>query len=274
MIIDGHAHASGDLLTPDSIVRTLDRAGVDKVILVPGETGKSANYCLPDIARLLPKRNVTKAFNILTKAIVMHLSNASQQLAEANAYVHRLHQQVPERVIQFYLVSDAEVNTAQELEVRWDGWGFRGLKIHQCWYRIPVDSALFRAAASWAESKGLPVFIHLGTDKEVRKLIAYKERHPRLKIIVGHLFGLEMLLRSKIPLSNLWVDISTYQVTSDRRVLQAIEGLGAERVVFGSDSPYGKDNIVRNIERVRRLPISQLEKDRILGLNLQELLGL
>jgi Tat protein secretion system quality control protein TatD with DNase activity len=34
MIIDGHAHACGESLTAEEIVRKLDENGVDKVVLV------------------------------------------------------------------------------------------------------------------------------------------------------------------------------------------------------------------------------------------------
>ncbi len=37
MIIDGHAHACGDFLTSEGILEKLNEAGVDKVVLVPGE---------------------------------------------------------------------------------------------------------------------------------------------------------------------------------------------------------------------------------------------
>ena len=49
MIIDGHAHASGDFLKPENIIDNLDKSGVDKVILVPGELESTKNYSLPNL---------------------------------------------------------------------------------------------------------------------------------------------------------------------------------------------------------------------------------
>ena len=55
-------------------------------------------------------------------------------------------------------------------------------------------------------------------------------------------------------------------------MLKAVDHFGADKIVLGSDTPFGRNNLRRNIERVERLPLSQDEKGRILGLNLAELL--
>ena len=274
MIIDGHAHAYGDFLTIESIIQTLDTAKADKVVLVPGEMNKSKNYPFPNIAKVFPKRNVTKFFNLLTKIIVMKITKANKQFGKVNEYIYGLTRKLPDRVIQFYLITDNSRNIVQELEGKYSDWGFKGLKIHQCWYTISVDSIIFCDTANWAEKHGLPIFIHLESDKEVKKLIEYKRLHPQLKIIIGHLFGLELFIESRNKFENLYFDISTYQVTSDYRVLKAIEYFGADKIILGSDTPYGKDNLKKNIERVKNLPLNQDEKGKILGLNLKELLNI
>ena len=273
MIIDGHAHASGDFLTPEGIIKNLDAAKTDKVVLVPGEMNRSKAMPSPNVAKLFPKRNVTKFFNLLIK-MVMRITKANEQFKKANEYVYKFTRNLPERVIQFYLITDSSPNISHELKEKFSEWDFKGLKIHQCWYNIDIDSTIFRDSANWAEKHGLPIFIHLESDKEVKKLIEYKRLHPQLKIIIGHLFGLELFIESRNKFENLYFDISTYQVTSDYRVLKAIEYFGADKIILGSDTPYGKDNLKKNIERVKNLPLNQDEKGKILGLNLKELLNI
>jgi predicted TIM-barrel fold metal-dependent hydrolase len=273
MIVDGHAHASGDFLTPEGIVKTLNAANTEKVVLVPGEMNRFKAMPFPNVAKLFPKRNVTKIFNLLIK-IVVRITKANEQFKKANNYVYELSQNVPNRVIQFYLITDSSPNISQELEEKYREWEFNGLKIHQCWYRIKIDSTIFIDSANWAEKHGLPIFIHLESDKEVKKLIEHKKYHPELKIIIGHLFGLELFINSRIELENLYFDISTYQITSDYRVKRAIEHFGADKITLGSDTPFGKDNLIKNIERIKCLPLSEDEKSKVLGLNLKELLGI
>ena len=79
MIIDGHAHACGDFLTPESIIRNLDKSGVDKVVLVPGELGSSKNFLLPNLASIFPSKNVVRITNYLTK-FVMRITGAISQI--------------------------------------------------------------------------------------------------------------------------------------------------------------------------------------------------
>ena len=272
MIIDGHAHASGDFLTPEGIVHILDAVKADKVVLVPGEMNRSKDMPFPNVAKVFPKRNVTKFFNILTKLVVMRITKANRQFGKLNEYVYVLTHKLPDRIIQFYLITDSSQNITQELEDKYCDWGFKGLKIHQCWYTISIDSTIFRDTANWMEKHDLPIFIHLESDKEVKKLIEYKRLHPKLKIIIGHLFGLELFIESKIKFENLYFDISTYQVTSDYRVLKAIEYFGADKIILGSDTPFGRDNLKKNIERIKNLPLNQDEKVKILGQNLKKLL--
>ncbi len=83
---------------------------------------------------------------------------------------------------------------------------------------------------------------------------------------------MELFIKSGIEFENLYFDISTYQVTSDYRVLKAVDHFGADRIVLGSDTPFGRNNLRKNIERVEGLPLSQDEKSKILGMNLAELL--
>ena len=64
------------------------------------------------------------------------------------------------------------------------------------------------------------------------------------------------------------------QNTSNYRVLKAIEYFRADKIILGSDTPYVKDNLKKNIERVKNLPLNQDEKGKILGLNLKELLNI
>ncbi|UCC38887.1 MAG: amidohydrolase family protein [Candidatus Aminicenantes bacterium] len=273
MIIDGHAHACGDYLTPDGILEKLDENNTDKVILVPGELNSKKTYALPDLARRFPKRNVVKLFNALTK-MVIRSTGAVKHIQEGNDYVFELAKKIPQRVIQFFWVTKEISGIHQVLEEKHKTQKFKGLKLHQCWESFSVESNYFMNIADWAENKGLPVFIHFGSDKEILKLIEYKKIHQDLVLIIGHLYGLEFFLKEKLTFNNIYFDISTFQVTSDERVMKAIKRFGAEKITFGSDTPYGKNNLKNNIERINRLPISQGEKELILGLNMKNLLGL
>lgn len=273
MIIDGHAHACGEYLTPERISQTLFENDTDKVVLVPGELDSNTTYPFPNVAKYFPNRNVTKFFNRLIR-LVFKITNAKKDLKMGNAFVHSLVKSLPEKVIQFYLLTDDDHDIYNVLTTKHKEQGFKGLKIHHCWFPILIDSDFFAKIADWATENEMPIFIHLLSDKEVYKLIEVKKTNPKLKLIVAHLFGLEIFIKLNFKDENLYFDISTFQVTSDKRVLKAIDFVGADKIIIGSDTPYGKRNLQKNIERLKRLDISDNQKDLILGENMRRLLNL
>jgi predicted TIM-barrel fold metal-dependent hydrolase len=274
MIIDGHSHACGKFLTAQSIVKSLDENGVDKVILVPGELNSKLEYSLPDIASMLPNRNVVKVTNYMTK-FAMKLTGAVKDIPKGNEHVYNLKTIASNRVIQFVWMTTAIKDRTKYLDDKFAVWKFHGVKLHQCWENFSIDSKFFNEVAIWTEIHDLPLFIHLYSDSEVTKLINYKKSHPKLKLIIAHLFGLELFIKDKFKDNNLYFDTSTIQLISNHRLIKALDFVGAERILFATDTPYGaKDNIKKNITRIKSLDISSNENNLILGLNMKRLLNL
>jgi predicted TIM-barrel fold metal-dependent hydrolase len=271
MIIDGHAHACGPFLRAEGIVQALDAAGADRVVLVSGEADSEKTYSLPRVARRFPNTDVVAWTNRLTRAVIA-LTGGARHIAPGNEHVYRLSQELPDRVIPFHWVSLNRQVHFGVLERLYDEQRFRGLKLHQCWERFRVFSENFEAVMSWAEQKGLPVFIHLYDRRGVRELIDYLRHHPDAKVIVGHLFGLEDYIASGLRFERVVFDTSTHELVSTQRILKAIEHFGVQQVVMGSDTPYARDALRLAIACVRSLPLSDPEKNSILGENLRRLL--
>jgi uncharacterized protein len=273
MIIDGHAHASGDYLTPESIIKNLDDNKVDLVILSPGELNSNTTYKIPNIAEVFPAKNVAKVTNAMTQ-IVTRLTHAIDTIAAGNEYVYDLTEKCRNRVLQCVWVTGKIPDSAGYLTQKLSEWHFKSLKIHQCWENISVDSGLFKTVAEWAEINNMPFFIHPSSDREVLKIIEYKKKHRNLKLIIAHIFGLELFIKDCYRDENLYFDISSLQYTSTLRVLKAIDFAGADKILLGSDTPYGINNLKKNVERVKSLDISNSEKQMILGDNMKRLLGI
>ena len=274
MIIDGHSHACGKFLTAESIVKVLDDNGVDKVVLVPGELNSKSEYSLPDIASKFPNQNVVKVTNYMTK-LVMTLTGKVKDIPAGNEHVYDLKTKTDNRVIQFIWATTRIKNITDYLNKKFNDWAFHGVKLHQCWEKYSVDSEFFRQVANWTEKNDLPLFIHLFSDKDVIRLIDYKREHPKLKLIVAHLFGLEIFISKNFKDDNLYFDSSTIQLISDHRLKMAIDFVGANRILFGTDTPYGaKDNISRNLKRLKGLDIPNKDKELIIGENMKRLLNI
>lgn len=272
-MIDGHAHACGDLLTTEGILRTLDAHGVDKVVLVPGQHQSAKTYRLPNLAKRFPTREVANLTNAMTKLVVRATGSAKHVEAD-NEAVFGLTQACPGRVLQFYWVMLRHGFDLSAVSARHREWGFKGLKVHQCWDDFDVAGAAFDALADYAAANELPVFIHLNGAAQVTALAEFAAGRPDTTFIVGHLYGIERFLGAGHPLPNMYFDFSCPDLVSDLRLRRALEHLGAARLILGSDAPYGRDNLARGIARIRSLDIPETDKELALGGNMERLLGL
>jgi predicted TIM-barrel fold metal-dependent hydrolase len=271
MIIDAHAHACGAFLKGKDIIETLKKNNVDKIVLVPGELGSNKNYSLPELAGKFPNTDVVLFTNFLTK-IVIGISGAAKQIEKGNAYVYSLAKKYPERIIQFYWVRLSLPNALENLERHYREYGFKGIKIHQCWDSFRINSDTFHKVAEWANSKDLPIFVHLFSKKQATQLAKYIKEHSKPIFIIAHLFGLERYIEEGLTSDNIFFEISAPQLISIKRLMKAIHQFGAGRILLGSDTPYGLKNLELNIKRIRTLNITDDEKDLILGNNIKTLL--
>jgi predicted TIM-barrel fold metal-dependent hydrolase len=205
---------------------------------------------------------------------MISLTGKAKDIPEGNQLVFALTQAYPEQIIQFFWVLLQKPDTVQEMEDRFSEWKFKGIKLHQCWDTFPIGSEPFSRVAKFAAEKNLPIFIHVSNYREVRALIEYSKQHPATRFIVGHLFGLGLYLQAKHKLENLYFEISNTYLVSSQAVNKAINHFGADKIILGSDTPYGRNSLPLNIERVKMLSISEEAKEMILGKNLQTLLQL
>jgi uncharacterized protein len=212
--------------------------------------------------------------NYLTK-FVMKLTGKVKGIPIGNENVYELVQKTNGRVIQFIWITTQINGPSDYIDSKWKDWNFKGIKLHQCWEDFSVDSVFFREVALWAENNDLPLFIHLYSDSEVVKIIEYKKKHKDLKLIIAHLFGLEIFIKHNFKDENLYFDTSTLQLISQNRLMNAINFAGVRNVLFGTDTPYGgKDNIRKNLYRIVDLEISDEDKELILGGNMERVLNI
>jgi predicted TIM-barrel fold metal-dependent hydrolase len=271
MIIDAHAHACGPFLKAENLIRVLDENRVDLVLLTPGQKDLEKEYNLPDLGKMFPNRDVVAITNAMTR-LVTKLNGTLGQIEEGNANVYKLAQRCPDRIAQFYWATLNRPGILEQMERDYAAYQFKGIKLHQCWENFSIRSVAFEGIADFATSLRLPIFIHMGSRLEVRTLIEYIRRSPKTIFIIGHLFGMEEYIRSGLTFQNVYFEISSPSIISLVRLEQAIACFGAQRIVMGSDIPYGKDNLRRNIQRVQALGISTEEKELILGQNILKIL--
>lgn len=160
--------------------------------------------------------------------------------------------------------------------------GGRGVKLHPVLQEVPAEARSWHPVLEAVGAHGVPVLTHTGDfSYHVRRRPAsvyasparferMLRAFPRQTFILGH-SGLQQFdeaLALARKHDNAVVETSFQHHT---RIRRALEALGSERVVFGSDWPASDPSIA--LKQVRRAARSDDELERMLCRNAQRLLG-
>jgi predicted TIM-barrel fold metal-dependent hydrolase len=287
MIIDCHYHFEPRLLTQDRLLKKMCACGVDKVALM-GVINEPIPKPPDFLLKILRFALTHRSFRFLAKMLAANFTPEGNikipagvfQLYPdpANEPVFQAVADNPDRFLGWVFVNPkGETNQIQEFN-RWkDNLGFIGVKAHPFWHRYsPVE--LLPVAEQLAKM-GKPLLIHAGFGSH-GDYDALVQKVPSLKLVLAHAgFPLYFDTWKKIKNNkNVYVDLSQTSYLNDRTTRQAVEYLGVERCLFGTDGPYGVHGndhlfdysfIKRRIEKL--FPDREIQK-KLLGENFLKLI--
>ncbi|MEJ5299553.1 MAG: amidohydrolase family protein [Thermodesulforhabdaceae bacterium] len=149
--------------------------------------------------------------------------------------------------------------------------GFKGIKWHRHADepRYNYDDPECKIMIDEICKRSMPVVL----EEEFTETVAFvRERAAGVKVIIPHL-GLLNGGYGRIKSEGLWDLPNVYADTAlaDRFTIEDyVRNYGVERLLFGSDFPFG--NPKRELRKIMDLPISELEKDKIVRENVLNLL--
>lgn len=154
-------------------------------------------------------------------------------------------------------------------------WGCRVLKIMPAIYNAPPTAAPTRALLDLARELGIIVNIHSGgNNSHPLEIGALARRYPEVPIIMDHM-GYRYEGRSAILAAqdnpNVYLG-TTIAAFEPGFVAGAIQEVGAERIIFGSNLPNCYPDLA--VEALRRGNFGRETEALILGENLARLLGI
>ncbi len=273
MIIDGHSHQGGEYRDLQSIISVLDRLGVDKAVLCPADSERHDPVSIPGMGNRFNGPELNFVVNRFIRA-AMARGNRWSAIERSNKKVFELASLSGGRILQFYWINPLKEGIYGDMEEKLNFWKFAGIKLHQACHPFSIKSAMFNTIAEFAASKNLPVFIHLYSKMDVLDFISLSGSYST-NFIVGHLIGLEIFISEKKLLgNNVYFDISCPPLVSANRIVLAINEFGANRIIMGSDTPYGKNNLAQVMTVIQSLRLEEEEKEMILGNNLKSILPL
>ncbi len=161
--------------------------------------------------------------------------------------------------------------------------GLKGVKMHPEFQNFCFeDESLFPIWEACIENN-IFVLTHTGKDvgfsaphhTDPRRLKIFHECFKKLKLVLAHLgsWGMWDEVEEFIVGLPVYLDLAfTLKRITDEQLIRIIRRHGAERVLFGTDSPWcDQEKAVRHF---RKLPLTEKEKDLILGLNAAQLLDI
>jgi len=143
----------------------------------------------------------------------------------------------------------------------------RGWQDTESNYDVLEDPELPELVGKLANS-GKPIIF----EEELDFTLRFIDRFPDLKLIIPHLgmLGGNPLdfLRHLKNKDHIYFDTALGQKST---IQEFVRTLGPERVIFGSDIPFG--SMENELSKVQTLPLSDADKERILYRNILELTG-
>lgn len=253
MIIDAHAHLGPglanhgegacefDATTGEKCVIAMDAAGIDKAIIF-APLYEGGDFVDPDYRR-------------------------------GNAAIHEAVQQFPDRFIGYGRVSP---NLQHEAVREWrrcvEEYHMQGLMLHPDWESFwPTNQRLVWPLAEICAEYSLPITFHTGYYPKCQPMLflPLAEAFPQTPIFLKHI-GYQywrdaIIVARHAP--NVYLE--TAGNSSSGEIMESIKQAGASKVVYGSDLPYLKPQVV--LAKIRGLPISEESRNLVLGGNVSRI---
>jgi len=144
----------------------------------------------------------------------------------------------------------------------------RGISDCSSQYEV-LDDPVLPEFLEKSETIGLPLIV----EEELKFTVVFAKRSGKLNLIIPHLgmLGgnpLDFLAAFKKH-EHVFFDTALAQ---PQTILRFVREVGAERILFGSDIPFGTMKL--ELQKVLSLPLNDREKEAILGGNIRRLTGL
>jgi len=218
------------------------------------------------------------------KAICWPMVSYTREIAPDNQAIYEGAKRHPDRIINFGGVNPLlGVEEAKEELTRCiEEYGVKGVKLNGARDGYYIDDPhLSLPLIEMIAQAGIVLALHCGSNDFERthpfRIAKISEMFPDLPIMVVHMGGAgrPALHDAVIELAQKYP--TWYLIDSEadyRKVLQAVEILGAERVCYGSDTPFCPMKFEWGIRQVIYQELSDEERGLVLGGNMARLLHL
>lgn len=282
MIIDFHTHTFPDKIADAAVSKLKESAGI------PAWTDGTNR----GLSASMKEAGVDLSIVLPVATSPRQVPGINDKAAEANRHTGET------GVFSFGCIHPDYEDWHSEL-LRLRDLGLKGFKIHPVYQRTNIDEPKFLRLLERAGELDLIVAAHCGVDMgypgldfctphQIRRAI---EQLGPVKFVAAHMGGWKNwdCVAEELADLPIWFDTSfsggtitpltedslsprERQLLSEEEFVRLVRLYGANRIVFGTDSPWTDQK--QSVEWLQALPLTREEKIAILGGNAQRLLGL
>ena len=289
MIIDFHTH-----IFPDKIAgKTIEALGT--LAGVKAATDGTLNGLLDSMEK-----------SGVDRSVIMPVCTKPEQFESINAFAKKVNDTYKGKLLSFGGIHPDCENYKEKLAYI-KSLGLPGIKIHPDYQKVMIDDVRFMRIIEYASELGLIILTHAGIDiglpepvhcqpDKMRKVLDIIQPE---KMLLAHLGGWKQwdMVYEYLAGENVYLDtaflfgvgmkenylsednekdrsslVNHYNYMEQDMFFKILEKHNFKKVLFATDSPWS--DAKAGIEYIRSLPVSEEVKERILGGNALELLGI
>ena len=282
MIIDFHTHIFPDRIAASAIDRLSHQAHIQAF----------SDATAAGLSRSLQEAGVDLA-------IVLPVATSPGQVEKINRLAAERNRSVSETGVFSFGCIHPDCEQYKEELVRVHELGLRGIKLHPVYQNTALDDLRFLRILDEAAALGLIVVSHAGYDigypgadlcspAMFRHVIdeigdfpfiaahmggwRYWEELPETLADTSVMLDTSFSLGEIHPLPDGYWDPASCKMLTGEAFVELVRLFGSERILFGTDSPWGGHR--QCLDAIRALPLTDEEKTDILSRNAQRLLCL
>lgn len=280
MIVDFHTHTFPDTIAPTALAKL---SGV--------------SHSAPFTDGTCGGLTASMAAAGVDLSVVLPVATSPRQVLHINDAAARGNEKTGETGLFFFGCMHPDYDDWRAELERIASLGLKGVKIHPVYQGVDLDDPRYLRILERAGELNLIVVTHCGIDigypEAENCLPAVVSRAVRrvgpVKLVAAHMGGwkrweeaLELLADTSVyldtsfstgfikPLDDGYYAPEELRLLDEAAFVRMVRCFGAERILFGTDSPWSGQK--ESVDWIRALPLSPSEKDAILGENARCLL--
>ena len=211
------------------------------------------------------------------KFIVQSVATTAAQVESINNFIAESVRIYPDQLIGFATIHPDYEDISGEID-RAEKLGLKGVKLHPDFQNFLIDDEKAMKIYECIEGR-MPLLIHTGDYRyewsKPERMARVLDKFPDLKVIGAHFGGWSEWdkLKDVYKGKRIWVDTSSSLYTlSPEKAMELIEFFGEDYILFGTDYPMW--SAVDEVERIKKLPLTDEQREKIFHLNAERLLGI